>query len=42
MSAKDAARVIKDKFKLGGPPGTSETKGSLAIGAHHPEPVMNR
>lgn len=42
MSAKDAARVIKDKFKLGGPPGASETKGSLAIGASPRRPGRKR
>jgi hypothetical protein len=33
MSAKDAARLIKEKFRLGVPPSQSETKGNLALAA---------
>jgi hypothetical protein len=42
MSAKDAARIIKDKFKSAAPPGPRETKGSLALGALPRRPGRKR
>jgi hypothetical protein len=42
MSASDAARRIKEKFKLGKPPTGSETKGSLSIAAAPRKPGRKR
>jgi hypothetical protein len=38
MSASDAARRLREKFKLGRPPGAHETTGNLLL----PNPVPSR
>lgn len=42
MSASDAARVIREKFKLSRPPASNETKGSLATGISPRKPGRKR